>query len=265
MSLTLDDFEDYPELTGSLYDSKYSQPFWDNEEDHDKRELYYKKVYKDVYDDKIINYQEKDYMNIVSNIIDSSIDGKHTHIINRIKDILEFKKHHNLIIFNKLQTHLINMINKHPGCVDHPGIYVSHDGTKSIMFLPCLERQSKWRSDIHVHEFTELFSIVRNVLRRKYSCKYMLMDSLYNDLIKTNGSILKIELTVRNARISNSVTYRALVVMLEVYKLSQVRAVKLMALTEKEMNELNYCWNGETVLRQWVPYNYKYRITTATN
>ena len=53
--------------------------------------------------------------------------------------------------------------------------------------------------------------------------------------------------------------------MLEVYKLSQVRAVKLMALTEKEMNELNYCWNGETVLRQWVPYNYKYRITTATN
>ena len=264
--MTFDVFEYYPELTGSLYDSKYQQSCWNDEEDVVTKEFYYKKVYNDIYDDEIINYQQNEYMSIVSNIIDSSIDGKHTHIINRIKDILEFKKQHHLIISNKLQTHLINMIDKHSGGLDNSAIYVNPDGTRCIMFRPDLERQSNWNPDIYDNPFTKLFNIVRNVLRTQYSCKNMLMDSVYNDLLETNGSILKIELTIRKTRLRNSVTYRALFVLLEVYKLRQVRAVKLMALTEKDMDELNYCWNhsGEKILRKWIPYNYKYRLT-ATN
>lgn len=254
MNVTINDFEDYPELTGDLSDEKYD--WWSNSE---LLEVYYKKVYKDIYDDEIINYGHNKYMNVVINILHSMDENKYMHIINRIQDILLFKKTYHTPISNKLEEELIHMID-----ISEHGtkslIYEKQDGSRYILCCAELERQSNWPIEVCEHSFAVLFGEVRTLLRSQYVYNRMIMDELYNELIETNGTILKVELATRNTKTNSNIIRIGVYVMLEVYKLKQITAIRQMSIIDKQMKRLNYCWtvisNEGKKIRQWFPpYN----------
>ena len=259
----MSEFEDYPELTGDIYEymfrlsdmSGITTPNISN-----KKEIYYKKIYKDIYDDEIINYDQHTYMHCVMNIIDSINDGEFSWIITKIHNILIFKQKYHENESTQIENKLIYMVDKNDN--NNTQIYTDDDGTRHILFMPQLERQCNWCGLALEHPITILFTNIRRYIRLQYLCRSSIMDILYKGLKYTNTVLLKIELANRNVNKINIAKFRALLVMTRIFRVDQVKSVKQMAIMDAEMNKLNYCTitrNGDEInrtLRKWLPSTY---------
>jgi len=258
----MNDFEDYPELTGDIYGYMFQieENFYTlgstPSEIFNKKELYYKKIYKDIYDDEIINYDQHKYIRCAMDITDSISIGEFSSIIAKIQDILIFKKKYHGDKYYQLETSLMEMIDNSG---DDTSIYTDDDGNKHVMFMPELERQSNWPHEVYEYPITILFANVRSHIRSQYLCRSSIMDRLHKELLDINSILLKIALATRHVNIVNNAKFRALHVMTQVFRVKQVNAVKKMTVIEKEMNKLNYCWmtgsgneSGRTI-KKWIP------------
>ena len=251
----MNDFEDYPELTGDIEEEFYiltSTPF----ENFNKKELYYKKIYKDIYNDEIINYDQHKYMRCAMDITDSINIGVFLSIITKIQHLLTIKEKYHRDKYYQIETSLIEMIDSSN---NDTSIYTDDHGNRHILFQPELERQSNWPYDVYEYPITILFANIRSYIRSQYSCRSLMMDILYKGLKYTNNVLLKIELANRNVTLVNLAKFRALLVMTQVFRADQIKSVKQMTIIDAEMNKLHYCTitrNGDEIgrtLKKWFP------------
>ena len=258
----MSDFEDYPELTGDIYEYMFSLSDMSSTTTpniSNKKEICYKKIYKDIYDDEIINYDQHTYMRCVMNIMESINDGEFSWIITKIHNILIFKQKYHEDESTQIENRLINMADKNS---NNTQIYTDGDGIRRIIFMPELERQGNWCGLALEHPITILFTNIRRYIRLQYLCRSSIMDILYKGLKYTNTVLLKIELANRNVNKVNNAKFRALLVMTRIFRVDQVKSVKQMTIIAAEMNKLNYCTitrNGDKInrtLRKWFPSTY---------
>jgi hypothetical protein len=251
----MNDFEDYPELTGDIEENFYTLGSTPSEI-FNKKELYYKKIYKDIYDDEIINYDQNKYIRCAMNITDSINIGEFSSIITKIQDLLTFKEKYHRDKYYQIETPLMEMIDSSS---DDTSIYTDDDGNRHILFQPELERQSNWPYEVYEYPITILFANIRSHIRSQYSCRSSMMDILYKKLKYTNNVLLKIELANRNVNIVNNAKFKALFVMTQVFRVDQIKSVKQMTIIDAEMNKLNYCTivrGGDKIERiqhKWIP------------
>jgi hypothetical protein len=221
-----------------------------------KNELYYKQIYKDIYDDEIINYDQHKYVRCAIDINDSIDSGEFSSVITKIQDILIFKKKYHDDKYYQIETSLLEMLDSSG---DDTHIYTNDDGIRHVLFKPELERQSNWPQEIYEYPITILFADVRSSIRSQYLCRSSMMDCLHKELLHINSNLLKLELNTYSDNIEKSPILISLDELTQSFKIEQISTVEKMTIIEKEMDTLNYCRmagycneNGR-ILKKWVP------------
>ena len=248
------EFEDYPDLTGGLRDARYTPPtnfITDGMERQPLTELYYKKVYKDIYDDEIINYDQNTYMHVSSIIVKAIEDGKYNTMIVKIQSLLNFKEIYHNQLYKTLESKVLNMTKD----TSH---YLDDNGEKHLLFIPELERQSNWSLDLIAHPISRQYNSIRNSIRCQFYCREILMDKLCGELLHTNGNMIKMELAMSyKTKYENLNSQKALYTIFSLMRLRQVELVNEMSEISNEMSNMKFCagtnYSDDREVRTWMP------------
>ena len=238
---SLDDFEYYPDLVGSVYDydnmiNKLNNMKYITEDD--RTEIYYRKIYQDIYDDNIINYYPYQYINVVKTIIDYNMNEKYTGIINRIQEILTFKETYHKVKTSEIEQTLLQMVNE-TKYNKLSIIYKSPIANICILYRSELERQQNCELYIRTHPILRLIENIRYYIKGQYYCGLAILEILQKELLHVNGILFKIELNIRNHIILPHIK-NAFIIILNGYKIKQASILKQMNKINIDIKNIKY-------------------------